>query len=50
MTEGLMPEAVRQALDPSTVVPAMLVMASDDEPNRTIFAQVLAALRWPTSL
>jgi NAD(P)-dependent dehydrogenase (short-subunit alcohol dehydrogenase family) len=36
MTEGLMPEAVLQALDPSAVVPAMLVMASDDAPNRTI--------------
>jgi hypothetical protein len=31
-----MPEAVLQALDPSAVVPAMLVMASDDAPNRTI--------------
>jgi NAD(P)-dependent dehydrogenase (short-subunit alcohol dehydrogenase family) len=36
MTEGLMPEAVLQALAPSAVVPAMLVMASDDAPNRTI--------------
>lgn len=36
MTEGLMPEAVLQALDPSAVVPAMLVMASEDAPNRTI--------------
>jgi NAD(P)-dependent dehydrogenase (short-subunit alcohol dehydrogenase family) len=36
MTEGLMPEAVLQALDPSAVVPAMLVMASNDAPNRTI--------------
>ena len=36
MTEGLMPEPVLQALDPSAVVPAMLVMASDDAPNRTI--------------
>ena len=36
MTEGLMPEAVLKALDPSAVVPAMLVMASDDAPNRTI--------------
>ena len=36
MTEGLMPEAVLQALEPSAVVPAMLVMASEDAPNRTI--------------
>ena len=36
MTEGLMPEAVLQALDPSAVVPAMLVMASEEAPNRTI--------------
>ena len=36
MTEGLMPEAVLKALDPSAVVPAMLVMASEDAPNRTI--------------
>lgn len=36
MTEGLMPEAVLQALDPKAVVPAMLVMASDDAPSRTI--------------
>jgi len=36
MTEGLMPEAVLQALDPSAVVPAMLVMACEEAPNRTI--------------
>lgn len=36
MTEGLMPEAVLKALDPSAVVPAMLVMASEEAPNRTI--------------
>jgi NAD(P)-dependent dehydrogenase (short-subunit alcohol dehydrogenase family) len=36
MTEGLMPESVLQALEPSAVVPAMLVMASEDAPNRTI--------------
>ena len=36
MTEGLMPDAVLQALDPSAVVPAMLVMASEVAPNRTI--------------
>ncbi|WP_090142132.1 SDR family NAD(P)-dependent oxidoreductase [Limnohabitans sp. DM1] len=36
MTEGLMPEQVLKALEPSAVVPAMLVMASDDAPNRTI--------------
>ena len=36
MTEGLMPEAVLKALEPQAVVPAMLVMASEDSPNRTI--------------
>ena len=36
MTEGLMPEAVLKALEPQAVVPAMLVMACDDAPNRTI--------------
>jgi NAD(P)-dependent dehydrogenase (short-subunit alcohol dehydrogenase family) len=36
MTEGLMPEQVLKALDPSAVVPAMLVMASEEAPNRTI--------------
>ncbi|MEO8543279.1 MAG: SDR family NAD(P)-dependent oxidoreductase [Burkholderiaceae bacterium] len=36
MTEGLMPEAVLQALDPRAVTPAMLVLASTDAPNRTI--------------
>lgn len=36
MTEGLMPEAVLQALKPEAVVPAMLVLASQDAPNRTI--------------
>jgi NAD(P)-dependent dehydrogenase (short-subunit alcohol dehydrogenase family) len=36
MTEGLMPEAVLKALEPQAVVPAMLVMASVDAPNRTI--------------
>ncbi len=36
MTEGLMPEAVLKALEPQAVVPAMLVMASDNAPNRTI--------------
>ncbi|MDR3452851.1 MAG: SDR family NAD(P)-dependent oxidoreductase [Rhodoferax sp.] len=36
MTEGLMPEAVLQALKPEAVVPAMLVLASSDAPNRTI--------------
>ncbi len=36
MTEGLMPEAVLRALDPAAVVPAMLVMACEDAPNRTI--------------
>jgi NAD(P)-dependent dehydrogenase (short-subunit alcohol dehydrogenase family) len=36
MTEGLMPEAVLQALRPHAVVPAMLVLASADAPTRTI--------------
>ena len=36
MTDGLMPEAVLKALEPQAVVPAMLVMASEDAPNRTI--------------
>jgi NAD(P)-dependent dehydrogenase (short-subunit alcohol dehydrogenase family) len=36
MTEGLMPQAVLDALEPQAVVPAMLVMASEDAPNRTI--------------
>ncbi len=36
MTEGLMPPEVLKALQPQAVVPAMLVMASDDAPNRTI--------------
>jgi NAD(P)-dependent dehydrogenase (short-subunit alcohol dehydrogenase family) len=36
MTEGLMPEAVLKALEPQAVVPAMLVMTSEDAPNRTI--------------
>ena len=36
MTEGLMPEAVLRALQPEAVVPAMLVMACEQAPNRTI--------------
>ena len=36
MTEGLMPEAVLQALEPRSVTPAMLVLAAQDAPNRTI--------------
>ena len=36
MTEGLMPEEVLRALDPAAVVPAMLVMASEHAPNRTV--------------
>jgi len=36
MTEGLMPQAVLDALQPEYVVPAMLVLASEDAPNRTI--------------
>ena len=36
MTEGLMSEEVLQALKPEAVVPAMLVLASADAPNRTV--------------
>jgi NAD(P)-dependent dehydrogenase (short-subunit alcohol dehydrogenase family) len=36
MTEGLMPPEVLDALKPEAVVPAMLVLASSDAPNRTI--------------
>ena len=36
MTEGLMPEAVLRALEPQAVVPAMLVMASEQAPTRAI--------------
>ena len=36
MTEALMPEAVLRALAPEAVVPAMLVMACEQAPNRTI--------------
>jgi len=36
MTEGLMPQEVLDALRPEAVVPAMLVLASADAPNRTI--------------
>ncbi|MDP2066223.1 MAG: SDR family NAD(P)-dependent oxidoreductase [Burkholderiaceae bacterium] len=36
MTEGLMPEDVLRALRPEAVVPAMLVLAAQDAPNRTI--------------
>lgn len=35
MTEGLMPEAVLAALKPEAVVPAMLVLVSNDAPTRT---------------
>jgi len=36
MTEGLMSQAVLEALKPEAVVPAMLVLASQDSPTRTI--------------
>ena len=36
MTEGLLPQAVLEALQPEAVVPAMLVLAATDAPNRTI--------------
>jgi NAD(P)-dependent dehydrogenase (short-subunit alcohol dehydrogenase family) len=35
MTEDLMPEAVLAALKPEAVVPAMLVLVSEDAPTRT---------------
>ncbi|MCX7247226.1 MAG: SDR family NAD(P)-dependent oxidoreductase [Burkholderiales bacterium] len=35
MTEGLMPQAVLDALQPQAVVPAMLVLVSKDAPTRT---------------
>jgi NAD(P)-dependent dehydrogenase (short-subunit alcohol dehydrogenase family) len=36
MTEGLMPQAVLDALKPEAVVPAMLVLVAGDAPTRTI--------------
>jgi NAD(P)-dependent dehydrogenase (short-subunit alcohol dehydrogenase family) len=36
MTEGLMPDDVLQALAPAAVVPAMLLLASNDAPTRTV--------------
>ena len=36
MTEGLMPEEVLAALNPEAVVPAMLVLAHESAPTRTI--------------
>ncbi len=36
MTEGLMPQAVLDALSPKAVAPAMLVLVSEDAPTRTI--------------
>ena len=36
MTEGLMPEAVLEALKPEAVVPAMLVLCAEDAPTRRI--------------
>ena len=36
MTEGLMPDEVLRALEPRAVSPAMLVMASEQAPNRAI--------------
>ncbi|MBU2285718.1 MAG: SDR family NAD(P)-dependent oxidoreductase, partial [Gammaproteobacteria bacterium] len=36
MTEGLMPREVLDALKPEAVCPAMLVLAAEDAPNRTI--------------
>ncbi|MBV8619362.1 MAG: SDR family NAD(P)-dependent oxidoreductase [Curvibacter sp.] len=36
MTEGLMPAEVLEALKPEAVVPAMLVLAAEGAPNRTI--------------
>lgn len=36
MTEGLLPEAMLAALKPEAVVPALLVLAHEDAPTRTI--------------
>jgi NAD(P)-dependent dehydrogenase (short-subunit alcohol dehydrogenase family) len=36
MTEGLLPQAVLDVLQPEAVVPAMLVLASQEAPTRTI--------------
>ncbi len=36
MTEGLMPEAVLEQLNPKNVSPAIVFMASEEAPNRTI--------------
>ena len=36
MTEGLLPEALLRALQPGAVVPALLVLACADAPNRSI--------------
>ena len=36
MTEGLMPEAVLQALKPAAVSPAVVYLSSEDAPSRTI--------------
>ena len=36
MTAGLLPEAVLAAIEPMAVVPAMLVLAAQDAPTRTI--------------
>jgi NAD(P)-dependent dehydrogenase (short-subunit alcohol dehydrogenase family) len=36
MTEGLMPQDVLDALQPEFVVPAMLVLAHSEAPNRTV--------------
>jgi hypothetical protein len=36
MTEGLMPQEVLDALKPEAVVPAMLVLAHESAPTRTI--------------
>lgn len=37
MTEGLMPEAALARMEPETVVPAVLFLASENAPSRTIF-------------
>jgi NAD(P)-dependent dehydrogenase (short-subunit alcohol dehydrogenase family) len=39
MTQGLMPEEVLRALEPQAVSPAMLVLACEQAPNRTILTQ-----------
>ena len=45
MTNGLYPEAMLNAIQASDVVPAMLVLASQDAPNHTILCAGAGSLR-----